>query len=119
MRWPAAAIAFDWAGKSRTKFPVRLNVARTRYLASVVRMDWTPSAFAPASKVSATTLAFVGIAVQFWPLRPGGAGRVAADAAGSGPDTTPAASTALAASTASGPIRAKRPARLQVVAPFI
>src|SRR5690348_15581599 len=62
----------------------------------------TASAFAPASNVSATTLAFVGMAVQFWPPRPGGT--VAADAAGSGPAAarTPAARNAAAAS---GPAR--------------
>ncbi len=70
---------------------------RAWYLASVPRMLCTPSAFAPASKVSATTLAFVGIAVQFWPPRPGGTGWVAADAAGSGADKATAASTVAAA----------------------
>jgi hypothetical protein len=99
IRCPAAAIAFDGAGKSLTKSPVRLNVALTRYFASVPRMDCTPSAFAPASKVSATTLACVGIAVQFCPPRPGGTGRVAADAAGSGAATA-SAPTAISASGA-------------------
>jgi hypothetical protein len=79
-----------------------MNVAVTWYFASVPRMLDTPSAFAPASNVSATTLAFVGIAVQFWPPRPGGT--AAADAAGSGPAVarTPAARNAAAAS---GPAR--------------
>ena len=79
-----------------------MNVAVTWYFASVPRMLATPSAFAPASNVSATTLAFVGMAVQFWPPRP--AGTAAADAVGSGPAVarTPAARNAAAAS---GPAR--------------
>src|SRR6185437_11116470 len=79
-----------------------MNVAVTWYLPSVARMLGTPSAFAPASNVSATTLAFAGIAVQFWPPRPGGT--VAADAAGSGPAaaSTPAVRNAAAVS---GPAR--------------
>src|SRR5438876_4233555 len=79
-------------------------------------MRCTASAFAPASKVSATTLACVGTAVQFWPPRPGGTGWVAADAAGSGPDTAPAASTAIAAT---GPILAQWPASRLMSVPLI
>src|SRR5579859_6785441 len=78
-----------------------MNVAVTWYFASVPRMLCTPSAFAPASNVSATTLAGVGTAVQFWPPNPGGAACVAADAAGSGPHTA----SAPAAINASGPAR--------------
>jgi len=104
IRWPAAAIALAWAGKSRTKFPVSMNVAVTWYFASVPRMLCTPSAFAPASNVSATTFAGVGTAVQFWPSSPGGAACAAADAAGSGVHTA----SALAAITTSGPTLAVR-----------
>ena len=58
----------------------------------------TPSAFAPASKVSAATLGAAGITVQLRPPRPGGTGWVAAEAAGAPNATTAPAAIKTAAS---------------------
>jgi hypothetical protein len=66
----------------------------------------TPSAFAPASNVSATTLAWVGIPSQFRPPRPVGTGFPVIAAAEGPPEEIrrPAASSEAAA--ASGTHRA-------------
>src|SRR5215469_3538581 len=95
---PAAAIDFEAAGKSLTKLPVRKKVAGTWLFASVARMLGTPSALAPASTVSATTLGAAGMAVQLRPPRPGGAAAEAALTPVAA--TVPAAAIAAAASSA-------------------
>src|SRR5512142_2814751 len=76
IRKPPAAIDRAAAGKSRTKFPVRKNVAGTPSRRRVARMDGTASALAPASKVSATTRRVVGMTVQSFPASQPVTGRV-------------------------------------------
>ena len=77
---PAVAIARAADGKSRTKLPVRKNVAGTCSRCNVARIEATPSALAPASKVSATTCREVGIEVQSFPASQPVTGRVPGDA---------------------------------------
>src|SRR5690348_6275152 len=82
-------MALASAGKLLVKFPVRKKLAAVCVTDRVCRMLATPSAFAPASKVSATTLACVGIA--FHTLPPSPVGTACGCAAG------PAAAAAVAA----------------------
>src|SRR5262245_44696526 len=72
---PATATAFVSAGNDRTHCPVRKKVAGTFLSFRVCSIEGTASALAPASKVSATTGALVGMRVQSTPSRDGeGAG---------------------------------------------
>src|SRR5437763_1686878 len=57
------------AGKLCTHWPVRKNVAATPLARRVARILGTPSALAPASKVSATTFLVVGRRVHCVPAR--------------------------------------------------
>jgi len=59
-RWPAAAIAALCSVKCWANWPVRKNVAGTPSRLRVARIDATPSAFPPASRVSATILRSMG-----------------------------------------------------------
>jgi hypothetical protein len=87
---PATAMSFAWAGKSRVHFPVRKKVAGTFLLCSVLRIDATASALAPASKLSATTGAVVGMRSQSTPSTDGGgAGGPAGDYACAQSDHAP------------------------------
>src|ERR1039458_8492463 len=69
---PADTMACDCALNCSAKFPVRKKVATTLFCRSVSRMLVTPSALAPASKVSATTLSWVGMRFQSRPPSPEG-----------------------------------------------
>lgn len=56
-----------WSWNSSTHRPVRKKVAGTQFRSRVARIDGTPSALAPAAKVSATTLRLVSSTVSSRP----------------------------------------------------
>jgi len=62
-------------GKERAQAPVRKKVPGTHCSDRVERIFVTPSAFATASKVSATTLAVVGSVKTSVPAKRAGSGR--------------------------------------------
>src|SRR5262245_31409161 len=69
---PLTATSFAWAGKLRTHWPVRKNVAGTFLVRNVARIEGMASALAPASNVSPTSRELVGIRVQSTPSRDDG-----------------------------------------------
>src|SRR5690606_9944571 len=71
-RWPASTIDRVAAGNDSMNVPVRKKVPGTPSARSVARIDATASAFAPASKVSATTFRSVGMTSRSRPARCGG-----------------------------------------------
>src|ERR1035437_7025582 len=81
---PAAAIRRARAGKLPANCPVRKKLAGTFWLASVARIAFTPSPFAPASKVRATILRLVGRRSTTRPARDVGTGSVGAEAGAGG-----------------------------------